>query len=193
MKLIDLCEMPYLHLDDLKLKQLPNISMNRFEQSYTKIATLNRDLGVFQHNINKGIVAGKQIEDQFHFILSINVRFPAYPIIPAHLDSNYLQVSMVNITKGSEEQGITKETYLAVIANFDLVSDHEQYFGAQGLWKALARRSEVNIYVYDGKDYVRENGTIVRYNGKNLADFVIWGQRTDHHTTLLVATTKTLS
>lgn len=193
MKIKDLLiETPYLHREELPYKALSSISLHRLNQSYTKLAELGDGIEIYQHS-NGNIIAGKQVQSDFYLLVSISVRKRAYPVEPTQL-SKVLQVSMVNIQKNEEEQGYAKKVYSVLASLFDLVSDHEQYLGAQGLWKSLAR-STANVYVFDGrkKDYIRDSTErVVRYNGTNIRDKDIWGTTATHKSILLVATTRDL-
>jgi hypothetical protein len=189
-------EAPYLHPEELPYKALSAISVDRLGLSYSKIGEIDDGGGleVYQHKSNKGIAAGKILEKEFYFAVSITTRETIYPAEPTQLDE-MLQVAMVNVSKGQEENGITKKVYEIAAQAINLVSDHEQYLGAKGLWKSLARSSDVNVYVFDGnvKDYIRGvDGKIVKYNGRNISDHDIWGQTIQYKSVLLVATTRGL-
>ena len=195
MKLKELItEAPYLNNEELPYKALSSISVARLKKSYEKIGEIGSGLDIYQHN-NGSIVAGEIVGSDFYLLVSISTRTTPYPVEPTQLSSPH-QISMVNIASGEEEKGLTKKVYNTVAQMLDLVSDHEQYLGAQGLWKSLARSSDVNIYIFDGriKDYIRdEAGKIIKYNGKNITDSQIWGTTTDHRMILLVGTSKELN
>lgn len=187
-----LSEMPFLNREELQFKALSNISLTRLQTSYDQIGEIG-DLGVYQHVQNGNIIAARVIDKEVYILVSISTRAVPYQVQPTQL-GDVRQVSMVHITKGEEEQGLTKRVYALVSQLFDLVSDHEQYLGAQGIWKSLARNSNSNVYVFDGRrgDYIRgENGRPLK-NGKNIHDDDIWGQRIDDRVVLLVATVKEL-
>ena len=195
MKLKELItEAPYLNNEELPYKALSSISVSRLKKSYEKIAEIGSGLDIYQHS-NGSIVAGEIVGEEFYLLVSISIRKTPYPVEPTQLSSP-LQISMVNISSGEEERGLTKKVYNTVGQLLDLVSDHEQYLGAQGLWKSLARSSDVNIYIFDGriKDYIRdESGKIIKYNDKNITDSQIWGSTTDHRMIILVGTSKELN
>jgi hypothetical protein len=187
-------EAPYLNHEELPYKAISSISVNRLKQMYTKIGEVKAGVDVYQHQ-NGSVIAGKIVADDFILAVSVSTRGQPYPIEPTLID-NVLQVSMVNVVKGEEDKGLTKSVYNVIGSLVDLVSDHEQYLGAKGLWKSLARSSDVNVYVFDGnkKDYVRnKNGQIVKYNGNNISDTTIWGSEIEFKTILLVATKKDLN
>jgi hypothetical protein len=187
-------EMPYLHREELPYKALSAISVKRLHHSYQKIGEIGEGIDVYQHS-NGGVIAGQVLQGDLYLLVAISVRKRVYPVEPTGLDDT-LQVSMVHVAKGEEEQGLTKKVYAVLASLFDLVSDHEQYLGAQGLWKSLARSSGVNVYVFDGnqKDYVRDaSGKALKYNGANIPDDKIWGSKVTQKLILLVGTTKELA
>lgn len=187
-------EMPYLNKDELPFKAISSISLRRLSESYRQFASL-AGIEIYQHS-NGGIIAGKIVGDSFMILLTISTRPVAYPVQPTGLDGDSYQVSMVTVTAGEEERTLAKRVYNAVASKLSLISDHEQYLAAQGLWKSLARESDVHVYVFDGaaKDYMRNsNNTIIRYSGANIPDDKIWGSKEMYRTVLLVATTQDLS
>lgn len=187
---MNLFEMPYLHTYPLPFKAISNISINTLNSAYDFLGKISDDVGVYRHNAGGGIIAGSKRSNEFFLMVAISVK-PTTGL----LLSNALQISMVRVNKGQQQQGLVRQTYSWLTTQYDIVSDREQYLGAQALWKSIARRpGKVNIYVYDGqrKDYVRNEQGIVRYNGTNIDDTVIWGQESSYKKVLLVATMKDL-
>lgn len=194
MKIKDIItEAPYLHRDELPYKPLTSISRDRIEKSYAKLAELEDGFLVFKKTVSPGIISGRFVNDEFYPSVMVTTRMNAYPSDPTQLD-DMMQVAMVNVAAGLKLEGITKLTYTIAIEHLDLVSDHEQYLGAQGLWKSLAKNSKANIYVFDCtiNDYLRDKDGIVKYNGKNISDNTIWGSSELHKSILLVGTVKEL-
>lgn len=194
MKLKDIIvmEAPYLHDEELGYKVLAHISNSALTRAYTHFVKIG-DIDIYS-NIHGGFIAGYKREDSLSMVVSISTRYDAYPVVPTQL-GKYQQISMVNVSSLYAERGNTKLVYTAIANKLDLVSDNEQYLGAQGLWKSLARSSDINVYVFDGriKDYVRDSsGKIIKYNGKNIDDKEIWGSKDSYRAVLLVGTTKEL-
>lgn len=193
MKLKELFETPYLHHEELLYKAFSCISINRLNLSYTKLGKINEQIEIYKHN-NGSIIAGQKIEQDFFLLVSISTRKQAYPVTPKKL-TNILQISMVNVESGEEEKGITKRVYNFIGSKFDLVSDHEQYLGAQGLWKSLAKSSNLNVYIYNGliDNYIRDkHNVILKYNSSNIPSNIIWGTTAEKKAILLVGTLKEL-
>lgn len=197
MKLQKLFEIPYLNDEELQYKVLSKISASALKRTYSLISTINisnekMKFGIFSSKIS-GFVAGFIEEDgSLDLMVNITSRNVSYPVEPTQVE-NYKQVSMVNVSKEFADRGFTKQVYNQIAKHVDLISDHEQYLSAQELWKSLAKKSDVNIYVFKGKDYVRDDqGSPVKYNGKNITDTLIWGTTPQHHAILLVATAKKL-
>jgi len=190
LKEIRISESPYLNDDELGYQVLAKISSDALKRSYTHLVKA-KDIDIFA-GTDTGFIAGLLTKKGLSTVVMITCRVVAYPTEPSGL-ANYQQVSMVNTSKEFADKGRAKLVYTEIAKKVDLVSDHEQYLGAKGLWKSLARESDVNVYVFDGrtKDYIRdEDGTIKRYNGNNLQDSAIWGNTMDHKLVLLVATAK---
>lgn len=182
-------EMPLLYPEALNLRYLTNISLRRLAESYTKIDS-NDKVDVYQHNQNHGFVAGRIVGDDLKTLLMITVKTKPLPMIPTGL-SKCLQVTMVHTSLGEEQRGIATFVYTTIASRIALVSDHEQYLGAQGLWKGLARRNDIPVYVFDcgRRDYFRDyKKVLIKYNGQNIRDNDIWGKAEDYRKVLLVAT-----
>lgn len=199
MRIKDIMESPYLNNDELPFKTLSRVSNEALKRTYTlfseiSIADESLILNIYTSNIS-GFIAGFLTENgDLDIVVNMSCRDKAYPVKPNNL-SNYEQVSMVNVSKDFAERGFTKLVYNSIAKKINIVSDHEQYLGAKGLWKSLARDSDVNIYIFDGriKDYVRDdNGNIMKYNGKNINDSDIWGSTEKYRLILLIATTEEL-
>jgi len=154
-----------------------------------------KDLTIFNNKDTGGFVAGYLRAEHLSTVVKIACRKDAYPTEPTQV-ADYRQVSMVSVSKEYGLTGNTKAVYEQIAKRGPLVSDHEQYLGAQGLWKSLARSSDVNVYVFNGEagDYMRDKaGMIIKYNSKNIEDDKIWGTDPKHKMVLLVATNKDLT
>lgn len=188
-----LSEMPYLHDEELGMQTLAHISEAQLARAYDLVAELDQDVRIYQNSEYNTFIAGYWRENAEPKYLSTTVMIStrknrAYPAVTmSDLGDEYYQVSMVNVQKKLAESGITKKVYNAIAKLAPLVSDHEQYLGAKGLWKSLARDSDVNVYVFNC-----DEKTYTKYDSKNVDDYLIWGDKHHHRTMLLVATTKTL-
>lgn len=183
--------MPYLHDEELGYEVLAKISNVAISRSYSHLVKIN-EIDIFSRNTS-GFIAGLLTKEGLSVVVSITCRNVSYPVEPLGL-SNYQQVSMVRTSTEFTDHGGAKLVYDEIARCTDLVSDHEQYQGAKGLWKSLARDSDVNIYIFEGlaNSYISENGIPKKYNGINIHDRNIWGTNPEHRTILLVATKKEL-
>lgn len=195
MNVNDLFETPYLHDYALPYKPISVISMAAIRDAYDFLGHIkDHKLDVYRHKPGAGgIVAGRPAKDDFPMACIVSVQ----SIAPLPQLTNAIQVSMVRVGANEARQGLVQSVYALIASKFDLVSDYQQYLGAQGLWKAISKRIGTNTYVYDGrsklKDYVRNSeGHIVKYNGSNIEDMNIWGQEDSYKKILLVATSKNL-
>lgn len=192
LKEIMISETPYLNDEELGYQVLAKISNNALKRSYDYLSK-TENIDIFAGK-DTGFIAGYLKANYLNTVVSISCRKISYPVEPLGL-TNYQQVSMVNTAKGFTEKGNAKLVYNEIAKSVDLVSDHEQYLGAEGLWKSLARESDINVYVFEGfkNDYIRDtSGKLKKYNGSNIKDENIWGTTTQHKTVLLVATIKDL-
>lgn len=192
LKEIRISETPYLNDEELGYQVLAKISNDALKRAYYHLVKVG-NIDIFAKS-EAGFIAGRLSKSGLSMLVSVACRTVAYPVEPLGL-TDYQQVSMVNVTKEFANEGKTKLVYSEIAKNTDLVSDHEQYLGAKGLWKSLARESDVNVYVFNGKikDYMRdEDNNIKKYNGSNIHDNEIWGNSTEHKLVLLVATVKNL-
>ena len=195
MKLKQIFEAPYLNDEELPFTVIAKISKEALVRSYEKLVDIGEDISIFKKQNGPGFIAGKVIDGHLSTFVTISARENIYPGAPTQL-SKFQQVSMVNISKEMSEQGITKSVYNSIAQHFDLISDHEQFLGAKGLWKSLARESSINVFIFDcsKNDYFRDsiNSVPLKYNGKNIDTNEIWGTSFNHKGILLVATTKEL-
>lgn len=194
MKVKELLETPYLNDEELGYEVLANISNEALARSYSLLSKV-KGLEIYQKNTT-GFIAGKRKKSELSTVVIVNCRKEAYPCVPTQLGSDYQQVSFVRVSKGYESEGNPKLVYNEIAKHIDLVSDHEQYLGGQGLWKSLARESDVNVYVFDGriKDYIRdETGKPKKYNSSNISAKKIWASKETYRLILLVATDKELT
>lgn len=187
--------LPIIDEDELKLIDLPHISMNAINKFYTPIDVVSRDIKLYYNKVAKGFTSGKMYGDEFIPFVHVSCKTPNYPgaNIPDQL-TNWMQVAMVNVSSSEALEGYTKATYELISKHYDLVSDRKQYWAAKKLWQSLAR-SNAHIYVWDGnvKDYLRDsNGKPHKYDGSNIPEATIWGKTTEHARRLLVATHKQL-
>lgn len=183
MKVRELTEAPYLHDGELGYVALSSVSKNALDRTYEHLASFE-GFDLFAKKPFGFIVGRSTDKGDLNVMLSITCRKPAFPVEPRGLD-DYQQVSMVRVSTGFKNEGVARTAYTEIAKRVDLVSDHEQYLSAQGLWKSLARNNVVNVYVYSNEKYQS-------YNGKNISDKQIWGETTEHLTVLLIATTKEL-
>ena len=189
-----LFEAPYLHHEELGYRAISAVSEARLIESYELLGQSPDGVGYYQHHRSTRLVAGKLIDHTFYFLVSLSARKHRYAVSPTQLDRP-LQISMVNVHRGEEEQGHTIAAFKFFAQRFDLVSNHEQYLGAQCLWRSLARQGDVNIFVFDGQlgDYRRDrNGQICRYSGQHIPADQLWGDQQSFRSTLLVASRSTL-
>jgi hypothetical protein len=166
------------------------LTRKAIETGYSHLAS-GEKFEIYARNTGGFISVIKISSDRFDLVLDISTRRAAYPVGPTQLE-NYQQVTMVRVADGMNFAGIAKQTYNEIAKRVDLVSDHEQYLGGKAIWDSLARESDVNVYVFDGDDYVREDGKPLKYNGQNVSSDKIWGQAPEHKRVLLVATAKEL-
>lgn len=92
--------------------------------------------------------------------------------------TNVVQVDTVAADRRSIRQGLARECYVVASRKYDIVSDDVHFLGAVDLWKSLARQTLNYVYVWDSakKEFLQDSyGQIIRYNGSNVADDVIWG------------------
>lgn len=174
-------ETPKLHDEELPYGDLTTISVKGLDRSHELFGILPNDIRVYKKLDSIGFVAGRVDDNEFQIFLRINCRKVAYPVVPK-LIGEYLQVSMVLIDGRFAEEGITKAVYELIASRIALVSDHEQYLGAKGLWKSLARSSRIAVTIFDGN-----NGTYTPYNSTNINDKKIWGDTIGHTAILLIA------
>jgi hypothetical protein len=192
-KLEDLLEMPYLNDEELSYQVLAKISTKALNKGFEEFSK-TKDLTIYSNKETSGFIAGYLRAGHLSTVIKIASRQSAYPIEPAQVE-DYHQVSMVSVSKEYALTGNAKAVYEQIAKKVPLVSDHEQYIGAQGLWKSLARSSDVFIYVFNSEvqDYIRDQADkIVKYNSKNIEDDKIWGTDPTHRMVLLVATIKEL-
>lgn len=99
---------------------------------------------------------------------------------PPNLSENIRQVTQVNADAARVDSGYAKRAYFAIAMEYDLISDHQQYESAMGLWQAITRSNKIHVYVYDDrlKDYLRdEYDKVIRYDGKNIDEHKIGGHQ----------------
>lgn len=171
-----------------------HVSSDALDRSYNYVGITDSGVSIYEKTNGSGFLCGFESElGNLIHIIDIRTRRKSYPSVPRDLSSDYHQVSWVHVVDEYAESGYTRDVYDYLAKITDLVSDHEQYIGAQRLWQSLARAGTVNVYVWDGGlgDYSRDtNGDIIRYTGKNISERYIWGDSIDHADRLLVATTK---
>lgn len=102
------------------------------------------------------------------------------------------QIGLIQTIRSSQGQGLAKELYLFLISQgYEIFSDNEQFLGGYWLWKSISRSDKINVYVWDDlkKDYLRDDkGALVRYDGSNIPEDLIWSDDESKLHTLLVST-----
>jgi hypothetical protein len=190
-KLNRISESPYLHDIELFHFETAVISKSALVRSYTYIGAVLSEIQIYEKNDWSAFVVGV-VDDSGNLIhfLDIQLDHKLYPVEPTQLRPNYRQIGMTMISKNIAQQGITKAVYQYLVERFDMVSDRVQYLGGKRLWQSLAKNSIANIYVFDGgvNDYIRDSGgNIVKYDGVNIDESVIWGETMAHQNRILVA------
>ena len=188
---------PYLYDKRKELEQLSYIFVDSLKtKGYTKLGKIELlNLEIYEVDETGAILAGAIIEDKFYIMFRINVEERSLFVKSMQLSNERKHIRMINTSKEFVKQNIATSVYTFIANRFDLISDRVQYIGAKDLWQSIAKRNEVNVYVFDEdkKDYIRHSdGTIVKYNGKNIDENEIWGTDQKHHERLLVATKKEL-
>ena len=187
-------ESPYLYNTKLDLADLSHISFASIEEGYNKLGSITeQDIDVYENKENGAIVVGRHIDTEFYIALRIICEERSLYVKSMRLRSNRKHIKMLNTGKEFARQAIAIDVYTFVAKRFDLVSDRIQYLGAKILWQSLAKRAIVNVYVFDEatKSYLKNSdGSIVKYNGRNIDEDEIWGREEKHQDRLLVATTQ---
>lgn len=185
---------PYLFPTRKELQALPSLSTQSIEDE-TRFNFLGDipefDLSVFENKETGGILAGTVTEERFFVAFNLACEERSLFVKKMQLSDKRKHIALVLVDKKLSGGGIAGAVYQFVAERYDLVSDRLQYLGARDLWKSLARRDVINVYVFDEseRDYLRdEDGEIIKYNGTNIDDDYIWGQEQEHQDRLLVAT-----
>jgi hypothetical protein len=180
-------ESPFLNdAKSLTMTLLPSLSIPQLER-YKKIKYYGDDVHLLQKKDKTSFILGKCLEFKFIQFVQVMVTLPRIGA-PQNL-KKALQVEMVNTTKEATDTGFASATYIEIAKHYPLISDFEQYQLSKKLWISVARSEEINVYVYDGllKDYLREDGVVIRYNGSNIPENEIWGKDAKHIARVLVA------
>lgn len=187
---------PYLHDTRLPLSKLSSLSKNSMETGFNLLGKIkDHNIDVYENKETGGILAGTMVDEEFFPIIRITCSERGLYIKSMQLQARRKHVKMLNVDKDTARQTFAISVYNFVASHFDLISDRIQYLGAKILWQSIARQGHVNIYVFDEtkKAYVRDSsGQIVKYNGKNIDDNLIWGQKEEHQAKLLVASVREL-
>ena len=93
-------------------------------------------------------------------------------------DDAYQQVELVACVPQMRDQGLATYLYeLSVtIGNLTIISDTEQFEGGKAVWKKLAARGVVDVYIYDAEknEFYSADGRHLCYDGTNVPDSAIW-------------------
>lgn len=191
-----LAESPYLFPIRKELEDLSSTPMSTIKRDFSLIGKIDKfDFSVYENKDSGAILAGIVDDENFNVAVRIACEERSLYKKSMQLSSKIKHVAMVNVDKKLRQQLFTVGTYNFVSQHYDLVSDRLQYRSAKDLWVALSRSDEVNVYVFaEGiKDYLRDTkGDIIKYNGTNIDDDKIWGQKEEHQNRLLVSTIRTL-
>jgi len=108
---------------------------------------------------------------------------------------NQLQVSRVYTHPQHRANWLDGALYIVLVRyGFTIVSDLYQYAPGKGLWKSLARDSNIRdyrVFIWDQRtrDWIRDpNGLPVQYDTSNIYDITIWHNVNSQQTCLLVLT-----
>lgn len=101
-----------------------------------------------------------------------------------NVNEKVLQVDSVNIYS-DKFQGFGYLLYSTLVEyGYILVSDHTQYLGGKKLWEKISKLSNSNKYsvfiVNNGEVLLDDNGMPLEYNGSNLNDDEICGDKTSN-------------
>jgi len=187
-------EMPYLYNKRMNLEKISNISKEALER-YTKIGRVpTQNFDVYENKENGTLLGGILIDGEFYPLIFINCEERSLFVKSMQLKDKRKHIKLVRVNENFSDQKVSTDMYTFVAKHFDLISDRIQYKGAKDLWKTLAKQNRINVYVFDEetKDYIRSEGKIVKYNGKNLDDSEIWGSDLKHQARLLVAVNREL-
>lgn len=166
-----------LHDEELEIQPLFPISREAIGRSYDLLGEV---AGLSVYERTGGVVAGYwNTSGDLSVVVSISSRDVIYPAFVKITE--FWQISMVRTAKGFQESKFAFSVYDFLARRKPLISDSEQYLGAQGLWKSLASRSsDLKVYLYD-------DGKFIEYDGSNIPDSHIWGMTFKHRQRLLVA------
>jgi len=187
---------PYLHNHRKDLEELSYIPMTTINKGgYIKLGSIYSNVDVYEIEDSGAIISGQIIDDRFYIYTRIFCEERSLYVKRMQLSDKRKHIKMINTSKEFTRTMSAKQLYIFIVDHFDLISDRIQFIGAKDLWMSVARSNEVNVYVFDEnkKDYIRDsNGTIVKYNGRNIDETEIWGQDQEHHDRLLVAVNRKL-
>lgn len=103
---------------------------------------------------------------------------------------NPLQISQVYTDERYEAQGIATFLYILLAQlNYTIVSDKVQYLGGKHIWKKLSQRTKINdieINVLQDGEYLKDDNSIIHYNGLNIIESDIWKTNTSGQKTILI-------
>lgn len=182
---------PIIKWEDLPLG-LPGrfVSPDQLRKTYRFIGQTSQ-CAVFQNTETAKILAGSLTREGLHITVDISGKPVPEPNIPL---PNKFQVRMVEVSRGYQESGVTRDAYEIIATHITLISDKVQYWAARKLWNSIARHNHVCVYVWDTTDWMRNSiGRPIIYNGTNIDQDLIWGKTPEFANRLLVATTKFLS
>ena len=192
----ELMEMPYYHKDEnaplpAKVREIRDstYSQESFSENYDKITEYKIHGNELVMGISKGkkngydivaIWAVKQADSRLQVVSCVCLT-KRVANRPKSL-MNPIQVSHVDTREDFRTESLATRLYLEVFKlGYDIISDDEQYKGARGIWKALARSQvayEAEVMVWDNRLGVYLKGTdgVQKYTGTNIPDSQIWNQ-----------------
>jgi hypothetical protein len=187
---------PYLHpIDKFEQQVVNDISLPEMSRAWIKLESYTLgDFEVYRQIDGNAFIIGVETPNKFWVLVDLSID-KSHDIEPYGIH-NMVKVDTVMAKELQGDKSFASKLYATIILNgYSLVSDIEQYRVAKKLWKSLARENDTfNVYIYDlyKKEYYSIGRNIVRYNGRNIPDSVIWGEDPEHWDMVLVATTTKL-
>lgn len=194
-----LTEMPVLFKQELKLDDEEKFSVffltdqNIDRLKYKIIGKKNNVTAFLKESKSIAIVGVKETRHDgasgYRILGQIEFKKPNLGVeIPNHQDTNLLQISLVEVTDEFRSLGLGSFLYHCLVkSGFSVISDNAQYSGGKALWMKIVKSKLSNeaVYIIDkGEMLSDEDGNPIEYDGKNIPEERIWGDR--HHHVLLV-------
>lgn len=202
MKIEELTETPWNIDNDGSYLPWSTISHDQFDRAYQVVSKLPNGL-VFAVSQTKYIIANYK-SDQVEILSRVNMHNSYGDGIPPELTGHKLiQVSNVSTVESHNEQGLASQLYIEICkAGYSIISDYHHYTQGKALWIGLAKRSGINVYVFNHNtgDFIRDaNGHPIKYDGSNISEDQIWTvpnppqyEPPAKHNMLLICTLQTL-